>query len=215
MGETIQHGQDLTPSPQSRESKRRRAAAMCWIIAVVAFGGYIVESIFVALTLGYIDNRNMTLPFLLLYGVGMAAIYGLFGIPTEARFLRRKLPFRRKIWHVLYYFAVVFLTISVAECLFGLFVEAFFDITWWDYSGIPLHITRYTSVPTGLAFTALIMAFMQWAFSPLYAAFQRMDRRFLYVSAILLMVLLSLDFISSALQMYITHDFVRIWRIEW
>lgn len=37
----------------------------------------------------------------------------------------------------------------------------------WDYTGIPLRFTKYTSVPTALGLTAGIMLFMRFVFEPL------------------------------------------------
>ncbi len=201
--------------PLIRTPKRTKAAATCLVIVVVSFLGFCVENIFVALTDHYIDNRNMTLPFLFGYGLAMAAIYGLFGIPTKPHFLKFRLPVRPIVLQLLYYFVVVFLCVSVGECLLGLFVETFFHITWWDYSSIPLHITKFTSVPTSLGFTALIMIFQQFLFEPLVSRFRGMNPRLLHALSSAFMILLSLDFIASGVRMYVTENFVRIWRIEW
>ncbi len=206
---------DSARLPASSESKRIKAAAMCLLITIVSFLGYMVETVFVAMTDGYIDNRNMLLPFLLGYGLAMAGIYGAFGTPTAPRFFGIRLNCRRAAWGVLYYFGVVFLAVSAGEALMGIFVEACFDITWWDYSSIPLHVTKFTSVPTSLAFTALVMLFMHAFFERIYRACQRMNRTVLYVLALVFMVLLAADFMISGVQMFLTHDFVRYWRIEW
>ncbi len=192
-----------------------RAASLCLVIALVSFCGYLVETIFVALTLGYIDNRNMMLPFLFGYGLGMAGIWGAFGTPTEPRFFGIRVRPAKMGLRVLYYAAVVFLFVSLGEALFGIFVEEVFHITWWDYSGIPLHVTKFTSVPTGLGFTALIMGFIHFAFERLLGLFSRMNRTLLSTLAVVLMVALCVDFIASGVQMYLTEDFVVYWRLTW
>ncbi len=192
----------------------RYRAAMCLVITVVSFLGYWVENIFVAVTDHYIDNRNMMLPFLLGYGLGMAAVYVLFGTPTSPHFLKWHLPWTNRPLNLLYHFVLVFVCVSVGECLLGLFVEKFFDITWWDYSQIPLHVTKFTSVPTSLGFTVLIMGFIQFLFEPLLRVFSRLNPKVLYTLAIVFMVVMSIDFVVTGVRMYLTGNFVRIWRVE-
>ncbi len=191
-----------------------KLAAMSLMITLISLGGWLVENVFMACSEGYIDNRNMMLPFLFGYGLAVAGIYVLFGTPTTPRFLKYRFPMKKPIVNLLLYCAIVFTVVSVGECLTGLFVERFFNITWWDYSGIPLHITQYTSVPTSAAFTAILTLFMQFAFERLYAAFHKIDKRILYPLAIVLMLLLTADFIASGIRMYQTENFVRIWRID-
>ncbi len=201
--------------PPSGEDKGARRAAMCMVITLVSFLGFCLENVFVALTDHYIDNRNMTLPFLFGYGLGIAAIYGLFGTPTSPRCLKWRMPAQPLFGRVGFYFAVVFLCVSVGECLLGLFVETFLNITWWDYSAIPLHVTKFTSVPTSLGFTIWILFFNQHLFDRLLRLFGNINRKVLVALAVLFMVALSVDFIVSGVKMYMTGDFVRIWRMEW
>ncbi len=193
---------------------KTKLAATCLLMTLVSFGGFCFESIFVAITDRYIDNRNMVLPFLLGYGLAMTAIYFIFGTPASPTFLGHKLSFKNSFLNWLYYFAVVFLFISVGECLWGTCVELFFDVTWWDYSQIPLHFTKFTSVPTSIGFTVPILLFMHFFYLPLYNAFQRLNKKLLYTLAVIFMVLLCSDFIFCAVRMYQTHDFLILWRVE-
>ncbi len=191
-----------------------RLAAMCWMVAVISFGGFCFENAFVALTLGYIDNKNMVLPFLLGYGLAVVALYLVFGTPTEPRFFRKELSCKNTVLKLAYYFSAVFLCISVGEIVIGVFVERVCDVTWWDYSGIPLHVTKFTSVPTGIGFTLPIMLLMHFCFEPLCRRFERLPKKVLYPVAAVSMVLLFADCIFSGVRMYLTHDFLIIWRID-
>jgi hypothetical protein len=47
--------------------------------AVVSFLGFVVENIWLAMTKGYINNRNMNAPFLLGYGLLILFMYAVFG----------------------------------------------------------------------------------------------------------------------------------------
>ena len=50
---------------------------------VISFVGFAIENTWLLLTKGYMDNRNMTLPFLLGYGVLMVDFYLMFGTPSD------------------------------------------------------------------------------------------------------------------------------------
>ncbi len=181
----------------------------------MSFGGFCFENIFVAITEGYIDNRNMVLPFLLGYGIAMAAVYLICGTPSAPRFLGISFRQRNKLLNTLYYFTVVFLVVSVGELCIGTFVERVCDVTWWDYSEIPLNFTKFTSVPTSIGFTALMMIFIQFLYAPLYGRFKKINKKILYPTAVIFTVLLIADCVFSGVRMYLTNDFMIIWRISW
>ena len=125
--------------------------------AVVSFLGFILENVWLAFTKGYIDNRNMTMPFLYGYGMAVISIYAIFGTP-QAMVLAGKLPVKEH--SVLIYFVAVFFAVSIGEIALGYAVEKLCGFEYWNYENIPLHITKYTSIPTSIAFAAIITFFM-------------------------------------------------------
>lgn len=167
-----------------------------------------------ALTKGYIDNRNMCLPFLLGYGLGMIAIYIMFGTPANVRIFGKKLIFRNSFAKKLFYFIVVMICVSVGEIALGTFVEKTCHVVWWDYSKLPMNITRYTTIPTSMAFSTLITIFMQYFFQPLMDGFLRMDYANLRCAATICMMLLFVDFAYNALHIYNAKELTPIWRIS-
>ena len=76
--------------------------------AVISFLGFILENVWLAFTKGYIDNRNMTMPFLYGYGMAVISIYAIFGTP-QAMILAGKLPVKEH--SVLIYFVAVFFAV--------------------------------------------------------------------------------------------------------
>ncbi len=195
-------------------SLKQKLAALCWGIAASSFFGFCFESVFVAITLQYIDNRNMVLPFLLGYGLAIAVIYLVFGTPRSPRFFGLRFGAKNLLLRLFYYFAVVFLCVSAGELSVGLFVEGVCNVTWWDYSGIPLHFTKFTSVPTSAGFAALMMLFIQFLFEPLYFSFLKLNKKVLYSLAVIFMLFLFADCIYSGIRMYLTNDFMILWRID-
>ncbi len=199
--------------PLEREERRARAAVLALVAATVSLMGFFVENIFIALTNGYMDNRNMILPFLFGYGISILVLYALYGTPEQPRLFRMDIGEERIAANYAKYFTLVFLTVSLGEIILGSFVERAFGIIWWDYTDIPLHFTRYTSIPTSLGFALLISFFMQVIFEPLCRLFSRLKRKALIRLASVITVILSLDFLNSALYMLINHKLLRLWSI--
>lgn len=188
--------------------------ATLMVMIIISFGGFLTENFFTSLTIGKITNKNMILPFLFGYGIGLWAIYMLFGTPDKPEFFRKKLTFSKKLTSYLYYFTVAFLSVSIGEVVLGYATEWLCDIIWWDYSTIPLNFTKYTSLPTSTAFGIMIVIIMKYIFIPLREKFEKMNSKVLAPLAITLTTLLSLDMLNSALYMFIKNDTLHIWSIK-
>lgn len=188
--------------------------ALCMIIAVVSLMGFCVENIWLAATKGYIDNRNMYLPFLIGHGLAIAAIYLLFGTPANLQILGKTIHIGNEHVQTAVYFLVVMLCVSVGEILLGTFVEKTCHFYWWDYTRIPGHITRYTSIPTSSAFACIIVLFMQKVFTPLYAFFLSWSYTVLRNTAVIIMTLLVGDYLYNAYLMYKEKSMQRRWKID-
>lgn len=194
--------------------KIEEISALCLIIAVVSFLGFMVENIWLSLVRGYMDNRNMCFPFLLGYGLAIVAIYLLFGTPANLVLLGRKIAIRRSVVKRLVYFLLIMLCVCLGELILGTLVEKVCHFYWWDYSALPLHITRYTSIPTSVGFATLIVTFMDYIFIPLFYRFLSWDAYILNITAGALMILMTGDFVYSAYQMYKNKMQVRRWKID-
>lgn len=188
--------------------------AFSMVIALISFMGFCVEDIWLSMTKGYMDNRNMVFPFLLGYGLAMAAIYLLFGTPDRMTFLGQELPIANPKAKSALYFGAVFLCVCVGEILLGKTVELTCHFCWWDYSWIPLHITRYTSVPTSLGFAFLIYLFMDKCLTPLYRYFLSWDENVLRIAATALMAVMAWDFLRSGVLMLIHQCTQKRWVIN-
>ncbi len=191
-----------------------KLTALFLIIAIVSFLGFCVENIWLSITKGYMDNRNMRLPFLIGYGLAMVAIFGIFGTPQSPRFFHIPIAIQNTYLRTACYFCIACLCVMVREIALGTVVEKATGIVWWNYSRLPLHITKYTSIPTTLAFGTLITTFMGCFFSPLYAAFSHSDSKALMAVAFVLMALMVLDLIMSAIGMFKTGQLLKLWKIN-
>lgn len=190
-----------------------RTLALIMIIIIVSFFGFCIENIFTAYAGGIINNRNMVLPFLLGYGLAILAFYSAVGTPNEPRFFKKELHLS-SFWGFIYYFVIAFLGVCVAEIVIGFAVQWSCGIIWWDYTALPLHITRYTSVPTSTIFALLITVFMKCFFNPLLRGLGKMNPRALGILSISLLVLLSVDFIHSGIYMFKNRELMHLWKVE-
>lgn len=53
------------------------------MVAVISFLGFSLENLWLSLTKGFIDNRNMNAPFLMGYGLLVVGMYLLLGTPEN------------------------------------------------------------------------------------------------------------------------------------
>ena len=188
--------------------------ALCMVIAVVSFLGFLVENIWLAATKGFIDNRNMCLPFLIGYGLAIVAIYLMFGVPEAIVLFGKKLVIKRSFAKKIVYFLLIMLCVCLGEIILGKLVEHVCHFYWWDYTRLPLHITRYTSIPTSMAFSLLIIIFMDYMFVPLFTHFKAWDYDKLKNTAGILMICMMWDFVYNAYKMYKSKGLITRWRVD-
>ncbi len=168
------------------------------MIIICSFIGFVIENIWIALRCGYMDNRNMNLPFLLGYGIAVFAIYHLLGTPKKSPDIR--------------YFIGTFIFVSLGEMILGQLVEKICEIHYWDYSTLPLHFTRYTDVFTSAGFAFLITKFMRNAFPLIINWIQSIDSEAISALSIFGMVLLIADYLASFGYMYRHKSFYNKWK---
>lgn len=184
------------------------------MVAIVSFLGFLVENIWLAITKGYVNNRNMNAPFLL--GYGMMFLFLLFTLGTPESLVQRgvlKKSYSKKIKYIVY-FLCSFVAVCIGEIILGTIVERLCCIEYWNYSKIPLHITKYTSVPTSIGFAAMITFFMGECVTPLMSWICRLDSVWIRVLSAVLMLVMVSDFFYSFYQMIVLKDFYLKWEIE-
>lgn len=181
--------------------------------ALISFLGFVVENLWLALTKGYINNRNMNTPFLLGYGMLVLAIYFLLGTPQKMSLPESMRKRQKKNRNDLLYFLCAMLFVCVGEIILGIVVEYLCGIEYWNYSAIPLHITKYTSIPTSIAFASMITLFMGHVFEPMIRLISRMDYRIIRIVSVVLMVIMLSDFFVSFGMMIKKRNFYLKWKI--
>ena len=177
------------------------------MVIILSFIGFCFEDIWMIFRHGILDNRNMYLPFLLGYGLFVVALYYIIGTPNKI-FSKVKL---KKPWSIIIYFSVCFLLVSVGELLLGLFVEKTGGYSYWDYSTIPLHITKYTSIPTSIGFALIITIFMDFIYIPLRNKIEKLSDKVPLIIVIIMLIALIVDFFISSKTMYTNNGNNTLW----
>lgn len=182
--------------------------------AIISFLGFIVENIWLAVTKGYVNNRNMNAPFLLGYGLLVISLFFVLGTPEEMAQWGMFKGIRTKWIRYMLYFICSFVVVSIGEILLGTIVEKLCGIEYWNYASLPMHITKYTSVPTSIGFASMITFFMGKCFTPLMGWIGRLDSPALRAVSIMLMAVMALDFFYSFHYMIRSKDFYWKWQID-
>ena len=104
--------------------------------------------------------------------------------------------------------------VSVGEIMLGTFVEKYCQIEWWNYSSLPLHIDKYTSLFTSITFGLMITIFMNSLFFSIMKWATHINTLFFQTVVMLLFILLIADFIHEAKYMIKNKRINRIWKID-
>ena len=184
------------------------------MITIMSFLGFCIEDTWMLVRYSYIDNRNMYLPFLLGYGLLMNGLYYVVGTPDNifggsSHPLKYEYPL-----NCIVYFFICMAVVSVGEIILGTFVEKTGGFEYWNYSAIPLHITKYTSVPTSAGFALIMTLFMHYMYVPLRASVHKAAAGIPTPYIIMLAAVLFIDFFSSFTNMYQNHGSNSLWKFE-
>lgn len=195
------------------KEKEYRKIDWCWMIILISFVGFLVENIWNVLTSGQIDNRNMHLPFILGYGLAILGVYLLFGLPTDNKGLISLTNSSSTAFRYVAYILLVTVFICISEIIIGYGVQYFSGVYYWDFSDVPLHITRYTSILTSVAYSITITLFMNYLFDSIMTWFSHFDDKAYKYVGIILIALLTIDLLVSYGAMIANNNHNLIWCI--
>ena len=182
------------------------------LITVISFIGFCVENIWLALTKGYIDNRNMTLPFLLGYGLFVTAFGFAFGTPDNFTFFGLNPDFSLGMSRIMY-FTVAFVVICAGEHLLGKLVEKICGIEYWNYERLPLKLSKYTTIPTSIGFALALTFFMSYCCTRIMRLIMNINKNAAASISVVSIAALLIDFIKSFSVMHKERRLNEKWRI--
>lgn len=181
-------------------------------IAFISFLGFMVENLWLAIRKGYIDNRNFCLPFLLGYGLFVVGFALCFGTPDNVRLFGIKTNITGTYSWILYFISA-FAVICAGEHILGKFVEKLCGFAYWDYDNVPLKLSKYTAIPTSIAFAFMVTFFMDY-YRPISEFFMTIDIGIAKVLSIIFLLILSIDFFFSFRKMIRTRHLNELWRVD-
>ncbi|MCR5787790.1 MAG: putative ABC transporter permease [Bacilli bacterium] len=179
------------------------------MVIIISLIGFCIENLWMLSRNSLIDNRNMYLPFLLGYGLFVILIYYLIGIPNK---IFNKYDFSVPTSFFIY-MVICFILVSVGEIMLGTFIEKTGDFYYWDYTSIPLHFTRYSSVPTSIGFALGITLFMGYVYVPLKNKIIKLSKYIPTFLVVIAFIILLIDFNVSFKNMYTNNGNNIIWTI--
>lgn len=188
--------------------------AMTMMIPMISFLGFVLENTWLSLTKGYIDNRGMYLPFLLGYGLAVVTIYLIFDTPSRFAQKYTITVWGHQLSGYLVYFGIMIFLISTGEIMLGTIMEKCCGIVYWNYLSIPLHITKYTSIPTSIGFSMILMLFEEYCFCPLLEWIQKMPERTLQILSRVAFIVLLCDCLHGFYIMNQTGKLNVLWRVQ-
>lgn len=179
----------------------------------ISFLGFLTENIWLAARKKYIDNRNMHAPFLFGYGIAVTGFYFIMGTPSNFRFFSTPSESSAAAQFIAYSI-FTFILVSLGEMLLGTVIEKTCGLIWWDYTAIPLHITRYTSIPTSLGFTIIIVTFMDCFYEKLMNRLMGFDANKMLAYGIFITAIMTIDLLLSMIRMKITGKLMTTWKLD-
>ena len=93
--------------------------------------------------------------------------------------------------------------------------EKFAGVILWDYSQIPTHITRYTSIITTLLYGGGVYLIMAFAFKPMMKLISKMGRKAAIIIDSTLGTAIIIDFIVMLVIMFVTGAAPEYWSVSW
>ncbi len=130
---------------------------ICLYFLFYSFGGWVVEVIFHAVTLGKVINRGfLNGPVCPVYGFGMLSVFAMINTIQSGGYTMNE--------GMLFLFGT-FLATAV-ELIAGWLLDVCFHARWWDYSRKPLNFHGYIclefSLIWGLAIVMVVRVFQQY-----------------------------------------------------
>lgn len=185
---------------------------------LTAFAGWITENTFKAITDGVIDARFHTLPFISAYAFIPFALHILLGSADDIAVFGKRLfkesTKKSKISSNVLTYVICCSMVFLGELGVGLMWDKLFGVMLWDYSEMPLHITKYTGVIPMFGFGTGVYLLFKFVHTPLL----KFARNKIPLTAAKIIVstlgtLIMLDMLWLIVQIIFNHEAIMLWRI--
>lgn len=177
--------------PEIFQDKKRSLVEMVYIFTICAILGWIVELIYVYLSVGKLVNRGVLFaPMCCIYGFGALILYLLF------------YNLKPKKINIPYIFLTASIILGAFELLCGLGFKYILGIEMWNYDGFFLEILNYTTVPIMIGWGilgTLYVFFIQPLLNKIISLIPQNIKKRL---AIIIVCYLLIDFSFSVFHLY-------------
>ena len=186
---------------------------------VFSFLGFCTENAAKIVDAQIFDCRHQILPFLFAYGLALLAIYATIGTPDDLRFFnirifKQKTKSKKVLSHLIY-IAIICALIFGGEIAVGMVYEKVAGVVLWDYSGIPTHVTRYTSIITTVLLGGGVYLLMNFTFRPMMRLIEKMGTRAAIIIDCTLGALIVADFLLMIIYTFVTGAAPYFWAVSW
>lgn len=158
--------------PRSEElGLKAKSSCFFLLMILMAAVGWLAENTVKLVSQGVIDNRYHILPFIFPYGLAFLAMHIALG-DTDALTVFGKKVFKEKtrrtaVLSNIIYVSVVCFFVFVGELAVGNFYELATGAVLWDYSALPLCLTKYVCLFSVIGYGVGAYLLMKLVFYPL------------------------------------------------
>ncbi len=165
---------NITVSPKKHD-KRRLTVFNVEVVYLILFGGivaifgWITENLIRLVKAGFIDSRFHVLPMIPAYGLIVFAFHIILRDANDVHIFRKRLFNKKsnanKFASNMISYIIIALAVFLGELIVGNLWYALFGVMLWDYSALPLNVTRFTSIVSTLLFATIAFLFFKFAFT--------------------------------------------------
>lgn len=191
-------------------------------LAILGIGmamiGWIAENVVKAVSDGVIDSRFHTLPFISPYALVPFAFAIVFGNADDLALFGKKVfknqSRKTKILSNIITYAIICFGVFVGEFVVGNAWDILFGVQLWNYSFLPLQVTKYAGLIPSLGYGTGAFLLFRFAYTPLLNLLRKKaDFKKAKVFAIVIGSLIVLDTVVMGLHIAIAGEAPMLWRI--
>lgn len=195
----------------STQSKGRKLAILVILAVLFSAMGWAAETVLFYISRGrFVDRGLLTLPVCPMYGLSALLIYALLRTPCSGVWIRltrapktRTGRFAAVLLCILLYVAAAAFLASLVEYITGAFYHGKFGVRLWNYRNDENNIDGFVCLKYSLLWGALAVSAMGLIWYPLQNVLARAKTAALTVSAVVLFVGVSADFVFHMVYLFL------------
>ncbi len=194
------------------KDKKKNLIIIIFMGILMAFVGFVTENASLFISHGQIDSRYYVLPFISSYSLIVFTWYFLYvKFPKLLDF--ENPPIKKSLYYIALISSLCF-AVFIIEIFYGHLIDKLFNVSLWSYEDIPLHITKFASIPTSIGFGLGAFVLVRWVYPKTYTYLQNhANIKVLKIIDIILGSLIILDLIIFYINLALYNRTVIYWRL--